>query len=281
MTNNANTTSLSHSPNVPAVLTYEGAMIGQRDQMLSLTDMWRAAKSPEHREPYEWARKEGSEFIGFIAEMHNTPIGRIMIAKRGKGGSTFAHWQIALAYAKYLSPEFHAWCNTVVRERMEGKGVVVSGISQEMKEEIDRTFGICKMLAHKVTEMEKAIPTIINLSVESALSADPRRALLCFVSVRELLDEAKAIQKKRRGLNKRVGDALRELAATGTGPGRAYRSAHSNVWMFHRDLAGEFMKGRGATLVKEHNDRATGQGVLKLVAKTKPEAADPMAAPPL
>jgi hypothetical protein len=26
-----------------------------------------------------------------------------------------------LAYAKYLSPEFHMWCNTVVRDRMEGR----------------------------------------------------------------------------------------------------------------------------------------------------------------
>lgn len=25
-------------------------------------------------------------------------------AQRGKGGGTYAHWQIALAYAKYLSP---------------------------------------------------------------------------------------------------------------------------------------------------------------------------------
>ncbi len=272
----------SNSGNVPAVLTYEGALISQRDQMLSLTDMWRAATSPEAKRPVEWLRsKQAEEFIAHVELMVGNSHLSLVKIKKGVGGSTFAHWQIALAYAKYLSPEFHMWCNVVVRERMEGKSVAVSGISQELKEEIDRTFGICKMLAHKVTEIERAIPTIINQSVESALSADPRRALLCFVSVRELLDEAKSIQKKRRGLSKRVGDALRELAATGTGPGRAYRSAHSNVWMFHRDLADEFMKGRGATLVKEHNDRATGQGVLKLVAKTKPEATDPMAAPPL
>jgi hypothetical protein len=31
--------------------------------------------------------------------------------------ATRAHWQIGLAYAKSLSPKFHLWCNTVVRER--------------------------------------------------------------------------------------------------------------------------------------------------------------------
>src|SRR3712207_2355569 len=32
---------------------------------------------------------------------------------------TWAHWQLALSYARYLSPAFHLWCNTVVRAAME------------------------------------------------------------------------------------------------------------------------------------------------------------------
>ena len=34
---------------------------------------------------------------------------------RGRLGGTWAHWQLALAYARYLSPAFHLWCRTVVR----------------------------------------------------------------------------------------------------------------------------------------------------------------------
>ena len=37
----------------------------------------------------------------------------------GRYGSTYAHWQIALAYAKYLDPELHIWCNEVVVDRFE------------------------------------------------------------------------------------------------------------------------------------------------------------------
>ena len=70
-----------------------------------------------------------------------------------------AHWQIALAYAKYLSPEFHMWCNTVVRERMEGHSPTGS-ISPNIVEEVARTFGIVRMLAHKVTELERAVVDI-------------------------------------------------------------------------------------------------------------------------
>ncbi|WP_127089060.1 KilA-N domain-containing protein [Aquabacter cavernae] len=51
-----------------------------------------------------------------VAISHNLTVGQVMTTKRGKGGGTYAHWQIGLAYAKYLSPEFHMWRNTAVRE---------------------------------------------------------------------------------------------------------------------------------------------------------------------
>ncbi|HEV7374956.1 MAG TPA: hypothetical protein VGN95_09585, partial [Pyrinomonadaceae bacterium] len=37
----------------------------------------------------------------------------------GKSGFTRAHWQIALAYAKYLSPQLHELVNEVFKERVE------------------------------------------------------------------------------------------------------------------------------------------------------------------
>jgi hypothetical protein len=38
---------------------------------------------------------------------------------RGNKGGTWAAAGLAIAYAKYLSPEFHAWANRVIIERME------------------------------------------------------------------------------------------------------------------------------------------------------------------
>ena len=38
---------------------------------------------------------------------------------KGKGGGTFAHKQIALAYAKYLSPQLHIAVNQIFFERLE------------------------------------------------------------------------------------------------------------------------------------------------------------------
>ena len=124
-------------------LAYNGTLICDKGEMLSLTDMWDAAGRPENKRPAEWARYEGATFIEFVAETHNVGTAHILTSTRGRTGSTFAHWQIAIAYAKYLSPDFHMWCNSVVRGHMEGKAVSIPGnLSPEVLEVIERNFGI-------------------------------------------------------------------------------------------------------------------------------------------
>lgn len=103
-----------------APLIYNGEVITQRDAMLSLTDMWKAAGSDPAKAPAQWQRlAQAEEFIDHVSVIVGIPHNKLIEARRR--GGTFAHWQIAMAYAKYLSPEFHMWCNTVVRERMEGR----------------------------------------------------------------------------------------------------------------------------------------------------------------
>lgn len=139
-------------------LSFNGVTIRDRDEMLSLTDMWRAQGADPAQQPANWlASQEARRFLSVFAEIHN-PGNSGVIAKKGKNGGTYAHWQIGLAYAKYLSPEFHMWCNTVVRERMEHplKSQHMS-LPPEVLEMIRRDDGISRMLAHKVTEHGKAL----------------------------------------------------------------------------------------------------------------------------
>jgi hypothetical protein len=163
-----------------APLTYNGEIIHQRDEMLSLTDMWKAAGRPTDRGPSDWLRTgDGERFVDFLSGTLNIPepgnnrFGLIKVAKGGSTrGSTLAHWQIGLAYAKYLSPEFHMWCNTVVRERMVGK-THDTHLPADVMEMFRRTDGIVRMLSHKVTEMEKANATLLAAAsaTSSALTA--------------------------------------------------------------------------------------------------------------
>ncbi len=85
--------------------------------LVSLNDIYAAAESAGmttgKRKPSDWAREAGADFIDFIVENLNTRKAGIYQTKRGKHGGTFAHWQIALAYAKYLSPALHMEVNEV------------------------------------------------------------------------------------------------------------------------------------------------------------------------
>lgn len=126
-----------------------------RHGFFSLTDMWFAAGKPEGKlDPRQWARKPreivsgasgktsenggpGYEFIDFIAKNLNVAAGHIYKTTRGKFGGTWAHWQIALAYAKYLSPEFHAWANQAIKDRLEEDANPELGVTRSRERAID------------------------------------------------------------------------------------------------------------------------------------------------
>lgn len=56
-------------------LVYNGEIITQRDEMLSLTDMWRAAGSPKDMRPDDWKKDAGNRaFLDHVAMISNTPV---------------------------------------------------------------------------------------------------------------------------------------------------------------------------------------------------------------
>lgn len=107
------------------------------DGLVSLTDLFKAAQAAGwangKQSPYEWSRRDGENFIAFVAENLNTAQCRIYKATKGKGGGTFAHWQIALAYAKYLSPELHMQVNEVYARFKTGDVTLAAEIADKAK----------------------------------------------------------------------------------------------------------------------------------------------------
>lgn len=112
--------------NLPA-LTFNGVTVHDQGEMLSLTDLWRAASSPESRRPTDWlALGSTIEFRAAVEATFNAGISGIETKRGGSAPGTWAHWQIALAYAKYLDPQFHMQCNAVIRERMAAPRLAVA-----------------------------------------------------------------------------------------------------------------------------------------------------------
>lgn len=244
-----------------ARLNYQGHMIADKGDKLSLTDMWKAAGSDDSKRPTRWLEsKPVQEFIEVVAG--NVGISDIISAGRGRNGATFAHWQVGLAYAKYLSPEFHMWCNTQVRAVMEGK--VPSAIPADVIEMLRRTDGIAKMLAHKVTEIEKTLPIVIDQMMEARIAADPRVAVVSYVSVKQILEnDYKVPSKGRRSIQRKVFIRLSNYCLVNGI--KAFKCAHSGTWLFPPHEVSAFVREHCSGLIRLHLDKIKGQGNLRLV----------------
>ena len=97
-----------------------GLDVKMGNDMVSLTDLWKAAGSTPSHQPAKWLEGERvGKFINKIKTLLNTPNSEFLVKRAGRNGGTFAHWQIALAYAKWLSPELHLQVNDVYRRFQE------------------------------------------------------------------------------------------------------------------------------------------------------------------
>lgn len=94
-------------------------------EFVNATDLWKADGSDPSKRPNTWLTHETTQnFQGYLETA--IPGCSFVRTVEGRNGGTWVHWQLALAYAKYLSPEFHAWCNTVVRDHMQGSSTLTA-----------------------------------------------------------------------------------------------------------------------------------------------------------
>jgi hypothetical protein len=90
------------------------------DKWISLTDMWRAQGSPTSKRVNDWLNNDNIKpLLTVLAVELNTTPSCIYETRKGKGGGTFGIPKLALAYAEYLSPEFHSWALGTLIERIE------------------------------------------------------------------------------------------------------------------------------------------------------------------
>lgn len=87
---------------------------------ISLTDLWKLSGKDENYKPSRWLLwGETKKFVSAVSQKEKVLPANLFTSKLGRNGGTWAHWQIWLAYAKYLSPELHMWANQVVKDRIE------------------------------------------------------------------------------------------------------------------------------------------------------------------
>lgn len=103
------------------ITNYNGTEIRKdKDGYICLTDMWRACGSPTGKRTVDFQELETTKAVIEFMQNSKSAIKALLKSKRGaKTGGTWATPELSIAYAKYLSPEFHAWTLGVVKERIE------------------------------------------------------------------------------------------------------------------------------------------------------------------
>ena len=91
---------------------YEGQRVAfdPMARMWSLTEMHRAAGGVSHKRPSEWLQQaQTRELLTALAEKEKLAAipASFVVTREGRNGGTWAHWQIAAAYAHYLRPDFY------------------------------------------------------------------------------------------------------------------------------------------------------------------------------
>ncbi len=122
-------------------LVYDGKPVRRHGNLLNLSTMWQAAGQIPHCRPRDWlATAEAKHLvlhlrkappappammladIAGLSHLRNIDADFLFASTRGRRRGTWAHWQIALAYAQDLDQPFHDWCQEVVRDRLERPG---------------------------------------------------------------------------------------------------------------------------------------------------------------
>ena len=101
-------------PNNELVILRDKGITFNKDNLVNLTKMWKSSGGIRTKAPNFWLNQDATkEFIDTLISQSKCNPELHLKTTRGKLGGTFAHWQIALAYAKYLNPEFHIFVNEV------------------------------------------------------------------------------------------------------------------------------------------------------------------------
>lgn len=241
-------------------LVYNGSLIHEKADKLSLTDMWKAAGSDTQKTPAKWqglpSSKDFIEHVSLIVGKSD-----IIKATRGKGGSTWAHWQIALAYAKYLSPEFHMWCNQVVRAHMEGRAVTTN--SNLTKYDASIIGNIVKNCTGVIIrdELDRLLPEIVS-SVANMVQPQQPVVIIQGKTAGELL-KANGFGGIK-GLAAWFGNRLEAFGCRVNNNGSGYLGV-SRARLFDPNKTDLYLKSGGKFAIRQKIAERQGQGNLRLV----------------
>jgi hypothetical protein len=93
--------------------------VRKKGSKLNLNDLWKAAGSPENKDPKQWKRLPDTEsFFTSACKILNVGKSHLIESASGKGGGTWGVRQVLLEYAQYLDSDLAVLVNEVFFQRI-------------------------------------------------------------------------------------------------------------------------------------------------------------------
>lgn len=163
------------------ILNHNGVeIVADPDNLTSLTALWKAAGSDESKTPNKFLRNaHAKEFVAALAENlkgQNCPLTRTR--KGGRASGVWAHWQIALAYCKWVSPPFHLAVNEAFRRWYEEEQSPSLKIERGVEKHLARgaTAEWVKSRFDGIVDRKEFCSTLQNHNCRQVGSFNPYRA---------------------------------------------------------------------------------------------------------
>ena len=110
-------------------LSYQGQKIQIEEEMLCLTDFWKAVGRPKNKSAPQWLRLP--QTINYIMQLEAKMGKSLALVENRQEDGTFAHWQIALAYAKFLSADLEMHINAIYMRYQAGDVTLADQIADK------------------------------------------------------------------------------------------------------------------------------------------------------
>ena len=224
------------------------------------------------KQPVHWINQVSSDnFIRTYAKLKNRSLADlVVIARGGDNPGTWMHEDIALEFARWLSPEFAIWCNDRIKELIQRGYTKLDSISRkdlakmllESEEEKERLIQDVAQLGARTLEQEKAL----EAAAPKVLFADTVTASADSILIGEL---AKIICQKGIEIGeKRLFAWMRNNGYLCSRPGEYYnRPAQRYIEQGLFEIKkGSVMHSNGTVLVTT-TPMVTGKGQLYFVNK--------------
>jgi len=149
--------------------------------MVNATEM----AKPFNASPAFWLRnQQAQEFLRSYCELRNRKSEDVLNVVHGDGGGTWMHEDVALEFARWLSPSFAIWCNDRIKELLKVGMTAMPQTVEAMLADPDLVIGLATQLKTERQKVQEQAAVIT--SQQTALKeAEPKVLFADSVSASE------------------------------------------------------------------------------------------------